>query len=133
MLKDTWRWRLFAVACLMIAGAVLPWFASLDLISADERYGSMSIVSAVSGAVVLILALIGKAAKTSGLLTSLAGLVAGLVILNVIFATLITGPPYRIGILLSAVGAALGFVLGIWLLAEGPHALDSDDPMDASR
>ena len=127
MLKDTWRWRLFSVGCLLIAGALLPWFASVDQISADERYGSMSLVSAVGGAVVLILALVGKAAKTSGLLTSLTGVATGFVVLYVIGSTFITGPPYRIGILLSALGAALGFAFGIWLLVEGSQGTVSDD------
>lgn len=89
----------------MTAGAVLPWFASVDLISADERYGSMSTVSGVSGTVVLTISLIGKAAKISGLLSSLAGLVTGLVVLYVAGSTFITGPPYRIGIPLGRWGS----------------------------
>jgi hypothetical protein len=103
----------------------------VDQISADERYGSVAWFSAVCGAMVLIVALVGKAARTSGVLTCLVSTATGLVVLYVIGSTLITGPPYRIGILLSALGAALGFAFGLWLLIEGSRSATPDDRRSA--
>lgn len=118
MLMRAWRLRLLSVGCLMIAGGVLPWVRVPNGLEHHTHYGALRLISLAAGVAVSLTALIRRAPKTSGAIVFVSGVVVGFFVL-VAFGDSLWGPPLSIGMLFSAVGAAMGGLSGILLLVEG--------------
>jgi hypothetical protein len=114
-LKPSVAWSLFAVGVTLLLGGLLPWAASVGQISRDEEIRSLSWTAIAGGAVILLLALVNRAPRTTGCLTWMVGVLCGsFVFLGILSA--FWGPPLGFGIPFALLGSLGAFLLGPFLV-----------------
>lgn len=114
-LKGVVTWCMLAVGIALLLGGLLPWAGSVDLISEDEKIRSLSWTALVGGVVMLLLALVSRAPRTTGCFTLVVGILCGSFVILALLAAF-WGPPLGAGIFFAFLGSMGAFALGLVIL-----------------